>query len=202
MTDRLPPAMERVIRELSRLPTIGRKSAQRLAFHLLRQPADQARALGGALESLHREVRFCSRCRYLAEGDLCPVCADPARDAGVVCVVEDFQDVAALEKARSYAGVYHVLMGRLSPLQGVTPEDLTIEALMVRLRAGEPPVREVVLATNPNVDGDATAMYLSGLIAPLGVRVTRLGLGLAVGSSLEYSDELTLRNAFEGRRED
>jgi recombination protein RecR len=193
--------MERVVRELSRLPTIGRKSAQRLAFHLLRQPADQAQALGAALGALHREVRFCSRCRFLAEGDLCPVCADPSRDAGVVCVVEDFQDVAALEKSRSYAGVYHVLMGRLSPLQGVTPDDLTIDALMARLRGGDPPVREVVLATNPNVDGDATALYLSGLIAPLGVKVTRLGLGLAVGSSLEYSDELTLRKAFEGRRE-
>lgn len=200
MTDRLPSAMERVVRELSRLPTIGRKSAQRLAFHLLRQPADQARALGGALDALHREVRFCSRCRYLAEGELCAICSDPSRDAGVVCVVEDFQDVAAFEKSRSYRGVYHVLMGHLSPLQGVTPEDLTIDVLMARLRGAQPPVREVVLATNPNVDGDATALYLSSLIEPVGIRVTRLGLGLAVGSSLEYSDELTLRKAFEGRR--
>lgn len=195
-----PRALERVIRELSRLPTIGRRSAQRLAFHLLKSPAAEARQLADALAGLHAGVGFCPQCFYLSESGLCAVCTDPARDRRFICVVEEPQDAAALDKSGSYSGLYHVLLGRLSPLQGVTPEDLRIKELMARLEAEPRTVEEVILATNPNVDGDATALYLHRLIEPLSIRVTRLGLGLSTGSSLDSSDELTLQRAFEGRR--
>ncbi|MCX7718259.1 MAG: recombination mediator RecR [Candidatus Sumerlaeaceae bacterium] len=195
-----PQALERLIRELSRLPTIGRRSAQRLAFHLLKSPPSDARQLADAIAALHSGVRFCSQCFYLTESGLCAVCSDPSRDQRVICVVEEPQDAAALEKSGSYSGLYHVLLGRLSPLQGVTPEDLRIKELMARLETQPRIVNEVILATNPNVDGDATALYLHRLIEPLGLRVTRLGLGLSTGSSLDSSDELTLQRAFEGRR--
>ena len=195
-----PRALERVIRELSRLPTIGRRSAQRLAFHLLKSPPSDAWQLADAIAALHTGVAFCPQCFFLSEGGACAVCTDPSRDQRLICVVEEPQDAAALEKSGSYSGLYHVLMGRLSPIQGVTPEDLRIRELMARLEAQPQTVEEVILATNPNVDGDATALYLHRLIEPLGLRVTRLGLGLSTGSSLDSSDELTLQRAFEGRR--
>lgn len=200
MTEKLPEPLERLSAELSRLPTIGRKSAQRLAFHILKNDPERARALARALHELHDRVHFCSRCFFITDAELCAICTDARRDSGLVCVVEEPQDVVAFEKSGSYTGLYHVLLGRLSPLQGVTPDDLKIPELMTRLRDATSQVREVILATNPNVDGDATALYLSRLIEPLGIKVTRLGLGLSIGSALEYADELTLRKAFEGRR--
>jgi recombination protein RecR len=195
-----PRALERVIRELSRLPTIGRRSAQRLAFHLLKSPAADAQQLAEALAALHAGVGYCPQCFYFTESGLCGICTDPTRDRRIICVVEEPQDAAALEKSGSYTGLYHILLGRLSPLQGVTPEDLRIKELMARLEAQPRAVEEVILATNPNVDGDATALYLHRLIEPTGLKVTRLGLGLSIGSSLDSSDELTLQRAFEGRR--
>lgn len=192
--------MLRAISELSKLPTIGRKSAQRLAFHILKAPPDYADGLARALQQLKQRVRLCERCFYISESPLCAICEDSRRDPAQICVVEEPADVAAFEKSETYQGVYHVLLGHLSPLHGITPDELKIAELMSRLKA-TPPVREVILATNPNVDGDATALYLSRIIEPLGIRVTRLGLGLSIGSSLEYADELTLRKAFEGRKE-
>ncbi|MCX7020526.1 MAG: recombination mediator RecR [bacterium] len=201
MAEKFPEPLERLINELSRLPTIGRKSAQRLAFYILKCPREQPLALARALEQLHERLGFCPRCFYIATGELCSICADPGRDASQLCVVEEPQDVAAFDKPGAYKGLYHVLLGRLSPLQGVTPEDLKINELLTRIKDPMSRVQEVILATNPNVDGDATALYLSRLIEPLGIRTTRLGLGLSIGSSIEYADELTIRKAFEGRRE-
>lgn len=201
MTDKYPESIERLVAELSHLPTIGRKSAQRLAFHLLKAPPERCYALAQALRDLRDKVRLCARCFYVTEGELCAICADARRDHSLVCVVEEPSDVAAFEKSGTFTGVYHCLLGLLSPLHGVTPDDLKIEELMKRVRQPEPAVREVIVATNPNVDGDATALYLAQLIEPLGIRVTRLGLGMPIGGSLEYTDELTLRKALESRRE-
>jgi recombination protein RecR len=193
--------MVRLINELSKLPTIGRKSAQRLAFHLLKSPPDYADSLATALQGLQRGVRLCAQCFYISEHELCEICRDERRDPAQVCVVEEPPDVLAFEKSGTYGGLYHVLLGRLSPLHGVTPDDLKIRELQRRIQTARTPVREIILATNPNVDGDATALYISKLVEPLGPRVTRLGLGLAIGSSLEYADELTLKKAFEGRKD-
>lgn len=200
LAEKFPEPLERLISELSRLPTIGRKSAQRLAFHLLKAPDDQVRRLAGALQRMKDQVRFCRRCFYITEEELCAICRDPQRDQTQICVVEEPMDVAAFERSGSYRGLYHVLLGRLSPLHGVMPEDLRIAELMERLDSANEPPAEVILATNPNVDGDATALYLSRLIEPRGIRVTRLGLGLQVGASLEYADELTIQKAMEGRK--
>lgn len=200
MADKLPEPLERLVHELSRLPTIGRKSAQRLAFHLLKAPEQHARNLARALGDMRDRIRFCTRCGFIADGDLCAICTDPRRDTTSLCVVEEPLDVLAFERGGSFRGSYHVLMGRLSPLQGVTPDDLRIDELLDRVANSQPPVTEVILATNPNVDGDATALYLARLLAEKGVACTRLGLGLAVGSSLEFADELTLRQAFDSRR--
>jgi recombination protein RecR len=199
--DKYPESIERLIAELSHLPTIGRKSAQRLAFHLLKAPPERCYALARALQDLRDRVRLCSRCFYVTEAEVCTICSDAGRDHSLICVVEEPVDVAAFEKSGTYGGVYHCLLGLLSPLQGVTPDDLKIEDLMKRIGHSETPVREVIIATNPNVDGDATALYLAQLIEPLGIRVTRLGLGMPIGGSLEYTDELTLRKALESRRE-
>lgn len=201
MPERFPEPLERLISELSKLPTIGRKSAQRLAFHFLKTSEEQVHALAHALDQLKSRLHLCKNCFYVTEEEYCAICQNPSRDPAQICVVEEPMDVAAFEKSGAYQGLYHVLLGRLSPLHGVTPDDLRIRELMARVTDSEKPVREVILATNPNVDGDATALYLSRMIEPLGVRVTRLGLGLPIGSSLEYADELTLRKAFEGRKE-
>ena len=200
MEPKFPEALERVIHELSRLPTIGRKSAQRLAFQLLKSSADQPRRLAEALNDLHTKVRFCKDCFYVTEEELCAICRSEDRDPSTICVVEEPADVVSFERTGMYRGRYHVLLGHLSPLQGVMPEDLKINELVARVSRPESPVREVILATNPNVDGDATALYLSRLLEPKGVKITRLGLGLPIGGALEYADELTLQKALETRK--
>jgi recombination protein RecR len=188
----------RLIRELGRLPGIGPKTAERLAHHLLAADRDVVFALADALRSVKESIRLCSQCCGLAEGDLCPICADPARDTAVICVVEQPRDVTALERSASFKGVYHVLHGRLAPLDDVGPENLTIDRLLQRVRAGG--VREVIMATNPTLEGDGTALYLSSLLTPLGVKVTRLARGLPSGSVLEFANNQMLADALEGRR--
>ncbi len=188
-----------LIDELSRLPGIGPKSAQRLAFYIVKAPADDAKRLAEALLSAKERVRFCRECFGVAEGELCRLCADPTRDRAVLCVVEEPKDLSAVEKTGVVKGRYHVLGGAISPMEGIGPEDLRIRELLDRVdRDG---VGEVILATNPNLEGNATAMYVAGLLKPLGVRVTRLAAGLPVGGDLEYADEVTLGQALEGRRE-
>jgi recombination protein RecR len=191
--------LEQLIEELSRLPSIGQKSAQRLALHLLRAPKEDAMRLAEAIRSLREQVGFCGLCGNFSESDPCLICADPERDGSVLCVVEQPGDVLAFERTGQYRGRYHVLGGALSPLDGTHPEDLRIRPLLERLRSDE--VREIILATNPTVAGEATALYLSKLLAPLGVKVTRIARGVPMGSDLEYSDLVTLARALEGRRE-
>ena len=195
----LAAPLDRAVTELCRLPGIGRKTALRLVFHLLKAPESEVAALSKALGELRGSVRLCKSCFNLAEGDLCPVCADPRRDRGLLCVVEEPANVLALERTGAWRGLYHVLGGALSPLKDVGPDDLRIGELLERVRV-EPP-REVVLATNPNVEGEATAVYLARLLKPVGIAVTRLAQGLPAGSDLEFVDDLTLRRSFEGRRE-
>jgi recombination protein RecR len=195
----LPEALARLVEQLSKLPTVGPKTAQRLALHVLRMPEDEVRQLAEALVEARSRVRPCSVCFHLTDTDPCAICTSPTRDPSVLCVVEDSRDVLALERAREFRGRYHVLGGAISPLDGVGPEDLRIRELLDRLRTGQ--VREVIVATNPRVEGDATALYLARLIRPLGVKVTRLAHGLPVGADLEYADEVTLARALEGRRE-
>ena len=192
-------AIDELVTELSRLPTIGRKSAMRLTYHLLKQSPDQARRLADALGTLHERVRACERCHNLTEAALCAVCADPRRDASIICVVEEASDIGAIERTAEYRGVYHVLGGRLSPLDGVGPDDLTVEALVRRV--GEGGVREVIVATNPRLEGEATALYVQEQVAPSHVRVTRLARGLPVGGDLEYADGGTIAQAISARRE-
>jgi recombination protein RecR len=188
-----------LIEELTRLPSIGQKSAQRLALHLLRVPKEDALRLADAIRAVRERVGFCGTCGNFSEDDPCAICRDPQREGGVVCVVEQPGDVLALERTGAFRGRYHVLGGALSPLEGTSPEQLRIRELLERLRSGE--VREVILATNPNVNGEATALYLSRLLGPLGVKATRIARGVPMGSDLEYSDLVTLSRALEGRRE-
>ena len=186
--------------EFARLPGIGRKTALRLTYHLLKRPPDEVRRLARALEGVVERVRSCSRCGNLTEADPCAICQNPRRDATLVCVVEEASDIPAIEKTGEYRGLYHVLGGRLSPLEGVGPGELNIQSLLARIGEGSE-VREVILATNPNLEGEATALYLQKLIRPLGVRVTRLARGLPVGGDLEYADGVTIAEALAGRRE-
>ena len=195
----LAPPLERVIAELSKLPGIGRKTAQRLVFHLLKAPAEEIAALARSLDGLREGIRACSVCFNLAADDLCPICSDPRRDRSLVCVVEDPANVSGVERTGAFRGVYHVLGGSLAPLKDVGPEDLRIRELLARVGSGE--MREVVLATNPDVEGEATAVYLSRLLKPLGMHVTRLAQGLPAGADLEFTDDLTLKRAIEGRRD-
>ena len=188
-----------LVDELGRLPGIGPKSAQRIAFYLLRLPAEDAKRLARAIVEAKDRVAWCQRCFNIAEGELCRFCRDDGRDPTLICVVEDARDIVAVERTREFRGRYHVLQGAISPIEGVGPEQLRIRELLDRL-SGERLV-EVILATNPNIEGEATAMYLARLLRPLGVRVTRLASGLPVGGDLEYADEITLGRAFEGRRE-
>jgi recombination protein RecR len=188
-----------LVDELSRLPGIGPKSAQRLAFHIVKAPAQDANRLAEAIVSAKDKVRFCKECFSVSEGELCRVCRDPGRDPSMICVVEESKDQAAVEKAGVVKGRYHVLGGAISPLEGMGPDDLRVQELLDRVGPGE--VVEVILATNPNLEGNATAMYVAGLLKPLGVKVTRLASGLPVGGDLEYADEVTLGQALEGRRE-
>lgn len=186
--------------EFARLPGIGRKTALRLTYHLLKRPPDEVRRLARALEGVVERVRSCSRCGNLTEADPCAICQNPRRDATLVCVVEEASDIPAIERTGEYRGLYHVLGGRLSPLEGVGPGELNIQSLLARIGEGSE-VREVILATNPSVEGEATALYLQKLIRPLGVRVTRLARGLPVGGDLEYADGVTIAEALAGRRE-
>jgi recombination protein RecR len=188
----------RLMHELGKLPGIGPKTAERLTHHLLGCSRNQVLALADALRAIKDSIRQCRQCCQLTEGELCDICSDPRRDASVLCVVEQPRDLAALERSGTYRGLYHVLHGRLAPLDNVGPEQLTIERLLQRLRAGG--VQEVIMATNPTMEGDGTALYLSSLLAPLGVRVTRLARGLPSGSVLEFANSQMLADALEGRR--
>ena len=192
-------AIDDLATELSRLPGIGRKTALRLTYHLLRQPTDQTRRLAEALLTLGERVRPCSRCFNLTEDELCAICRDPRRDPSVLCVVEQASDIGAIERAGEFRGVYHVLGGRLSPLDGVGPDDLTVTPLVDRVAAGGA-VREVIIATNPSLEGEATALYVQGQLAPRGVAVTRIARGLPVGGDLEYADGVTIAQAIAARR--
>ena len=187
-----------LIDELGRLPGVGPKSAKRIAFHLLQaDPADVTR-LVSALTEVKAKVRFCVTCGNIAQAEECRICSDPRRDAALICVVEEPKDVVAIERTREFRGRYHVLGGAISPIEGVGPDDLRIRELMTRLASGE--VTEIIIATDPNLEGEATATYLARLLRPMGLRVTRLASGLPVGGDLEYADEVTLGRAFEGRR--
>ncbi|HXD73081.1 MAG TPA: recombination mediator RecR [Vicinamibacterales bacterium] len=194
----LPDPLIRLIEELQRLPGIGPKGAQRLAFHLLRTPREQTERLVEAVRDVKERVTYCSICNNITDADPCLFCSNEDRDQHLICVVEEPQNITAIEKTREFKGLYHVLMGALSPLQGVGPDDLKIKGLLTRLTNG---VTEVILATNPNVDGEYTAVYLARLLKPLGVKVTRIAMGLPVGSDLDYADEITMHRALEGRRE-
>jgi recombination protein RecR len=194
----LPDPLIRLIDELQRLPGIGPKGAQRLAFHILKTPREHADRLADAVREVKERVTYCSICNNITESDPCDFCRSDSRDRHVICVVEEPQNVAGVEKTREFKGLYHVLMGALSPLQGIGPDDLKIKGLLGRITDG---VSEVILATNPNVEGEATAIYLARLLKPLGVKVTRIAMGVPVGSDLEYADEITMHKAMEGRRE-
>jgi recombination protein RecR len=195
----LPDPLTRLVEQLQKLPGIGAKSAQRLAFHVLKNPRDDAERLIEAIRDVKDRVTYCSNCNNITDADPCVFCTSATRDQRVICVVEDPQNVSVVEKTREFRGVYHVLMGALSPLQGVGPDDLKIKGLLTRVATGS--VEEVILATNPTVEGEATALYLARLLKPLGVRVTRIAMGIPVGSDLEYADEVTMTRAMENRRD-
>ncbi|MBP1636626.1 MAG: recR [Acidobacteria bacterium] len=194
-----PEPLTRLVEELQRLPGVGRKSAQRLAFHILRTPREDADRLCQAVQDVKEKVSYCSVCNNITDVDPCLYCTDEGRDRRLICVVEEPQNVIGIEKTRDFRGAYHVLMGAISPLQGIGPDELKIKGLLARVEQGG--VEEVILATNPNVEGEATAIYLARLLKPLGVRVTRIAMGVPVGSDLEYADEITVHKAMEGRRE-
>ncbi len=204
MSNFLPKSVRNLIEEFSKLPGIGPKSAQRLAIHLLHSPASRVTPLGEAVLGLKENVMFCAACWNIAESDPCKICTDTSRDQGVICVVEDILDVVALEKTSEFKGAYHVLHGALSPIDGVGPEQLKIIELFERIKksqSGEKPVREVILATNPSLEGEATALYIQKHLRDIGVKITRIARGLPVGADLEYADEITLTKALQGRGE-
>ena len=194
-----PAALERLSEQFARLPGIGSKTAQRLAFQVLSMPQEQAQEFADAILDAKRSIHTCPVCQNLTDEEMCPICADETRDHSTICVVAEPRDVIAMERSREYTGVYHVLHGVISPLNHVGPDDLAIKSLVERVASGE--VKEVIMATNPDTEGEATAMYLSRLLRPIGVKVTRLAYGIPVGSQLEYADEVTLLRALEGRRE-
>ena len=194
-----PAALERLSEQFARLPGIGSKSAQRLAFQVLSMPQEQAQEFADAILDAKRSIHTCPVCQNLTDEEMCPICADETRDHSTICVVAEPRDVIAMERSREYTGVYHVLHGVISPLNHVGPDDIRIRELLARLQDGS--VQEVIMATNPDTEGEATAMYLSRLLRPIGVKVTRLAYGIPVGSQLEYADEVTLLRALEGRRE-
>ncbi len=198
-----PEPLQRLVAELGKLPGVGEKSALRLAFHILRAEGGYADSLAEAIRGAVTRVRLCSVCCALTEGDPCAICADPRREAGTVCVVEGVGDLLAVERTREFRGRYHVLHGALSPLEGVGPEQLRVKELLARVGAPEPEraVREVILATNPDIEGEATALYLARLLRPAGVKVTRIAQGVPMGGDLEYADQATLARAISGRRE-
>jgi len=196
---RYAPSIERLLEELERLPGIGPKSAQRVAYYLLRTDAESAQRLAEAIVDVKRTIHFCPRCFNFAEGEVCGVCADPERDTSIICVVEEPRDVVAIDRTGEFSGLYHVLHGAISPIDGIGPDQLRLRELIQRL--ADESVAEVLIATNPNVEGETTALYLARLIKPLGIRVTRIASGLPVGGDLEYADEVTLGRALQARRE-
>jgi recombination protein RecR len=193
--------IDRLTSEFSKLPGIGPKTALRLVFHLMKSPADEARKLAGAIEEVAEKIRSCDICGNYTEGEVCEICASPRRDASVICVVEEAFEVSAIERTNEYRGLFHVLGGRLSPLDGVGPEELNVGALIERIEEGDAPVEEVIIATNSSMEGEATAVYLEKLLKSRDVRVTRLARGIPVGSDLEYVDGTTIAEALAGRRE-
>ena len=198
MASTYAPVVQSLIDELGRMPGIGPKSAQRIAFHLLKLPATDVERLARAIVEAKERVRFCSQCFNVSENELCGICADDRRDASVICVVEEARDIVAIEKTGEFSGRYHVLLGAISPIDGIGPEQLKVRELLARLSGDT--VTEVILCTNPNVEGEATALYLARLLKPIGLTVSRIASGLPVGGDLEYADELTLGRALEGRR--
>ncbi|MFB0920059.1 MAG: recombination mediator RecR [Oscillospiraceae bacterium] len=194
-----PPSLETLIDKFAALPGIGKKSAQRLAFHVLSLPEGEAESFAAAIMEAKKSVHCCPVCQNLTDGDVCSVCSDSRRDQSVICVVAEPRDVLSFERSREYKGLYHVLHGVMSPMNHIGPDDLKISELIVRVAGGE--VREVIMATNPDTEGDTTAMYISRLIKPFNVKVSRLAYGIPVGSNLEYADDATLTRALEGRRE-
>lgn len=188
-----------MISELSRLPGIGGKTAQRLAFHILSMDEKEALALAESITEAKKNMKYCSVCGNLTDTDPCAICSDPSRDRSVICVVETPRDVAAMERIKEYGGLYHVLHGAISPMEGIGPEDINLKQLIVRLQQED--VHEIILATNPNIEGEATAMYIARLVKPSGIKVSRIAHGVPVGGDLEYADEITLLKAMEGRRE-
>lgn len=195
----LAQPIARLVEELKRLPGIGQKTAQRMAFHLLRQSTEEALRLADAIRDAKEKVRACSLCNNITDQDPCAFCSSPTRNTKLICVVEEPRDIINIEKTRQFGGLYHVLGGAIAPLQGVGPEQLNIRGLLDRIQNGA--VEEIIVATNPNAEGQATALYLSKLLKPLGIKVTRIALGIPIGSDLEYADEVTLQHALEGRRE-
>ena len=198
MSDLIEP-IARMVNQLSKLPGVGQKTAQRLAYHIISMPEDQVRELAASIYNGKKQVRFCSVCGNYATEDPCPMCRDEDRKNGLLCVVKDPRDVAAMERMRDFNGQYHVLHGVISPMQGIGPDDIRIRELLSRLSDGS--IKEVILATNPDVEGEATAAYIARLIKPMGIRVTRIAHGIPVGADLEYTDEVTLSRAFSGRSE-
>ena len=194
-----PASLQNLTDQFARLPGIGGKTAQRLAFHVLELPQEEAQAFADAILEAKRRVHTCPICQNLTDREICPICDDPSRDRSVICVVAEPKDVIAMERAREYTGVYHVLHGVISPLSHIGPDDIRIRELLERVQSGD--VREIIMATNPDTEGEATAMYLSRLLRGLGVKVTRLAYGIPVGSQLEYADEVTLLRALNGRQE-
>jgi recombination protein RecR len=190
--------IQELIDELGRLPGVGPKSAQRIAFYLLQADADQAKRLAEVLTEVRERVRFCEQCGNVAEAELCNICRDPRRSKASICVVEESKDVQAIERTREFKGLYHVLGGAISPIEGIGPDNLRIKELVARL--ADPEIKEVIIATDPNLEGEATATYLTRMLSPMGMTISRLASGLPVGGDLEYADEITLGRAFEGRR--
>ena len=193
------PSIEKLIQSFEKLPSIGNKTAARLAFYILNASEEDTNDFISSIVNAKKNLKYCSKCYNISDTDPCPICSNPKRDQSEICVVEDVRDIVAMEKTHEFRGVYHVLHGSISPMNGVGPDDIKIKELLARLMDGQ--VKEVILATNPRVEGEATAMYLSKLIKPLGIKVTRIAHGIPVGGDLEYTDEITLTKALEGRRE-
>lgn len=189
----------RLIEEFEKLPGIGHKTAQRLAFHVLNMPIEKVERLASSIKDAKLKTKYCSVCGNLTDSEVCSLCSSSTRDASLICVVEDARDVAAMERIKEFKGLYHVLQGAISPMEGIGPEDIKIKELLLRLQGKD--IKEVIIATNPNIEGEATAMYISKLLKPLGIKATRIAHGIPVGGDLEYADEVTLAKALEGRRE-
>lgn len=193
------PSIEKLIEAFEKLPSIGHKTAARLAFHMLNSSEEEINNFVNAITNAKKNLKYCSKCFNISDTDPCIICSNPKRDESIICVVEDVRDIIAMERTHEFNGVYHVLHGSISPMNGVGPDDIKVKELLARLTDGK--VKEIILATNPRVEGEATAMYLSKLIKPLGIKVTRIARGIPVGGDLEYTDEITLMQALEGRRE-